>query len=68
MEFGSAVPLINGVESFVERSPPEIAGAVGAAVSIVIADASVNNEIFPLASVNVAVIFPEVSALPGVHE
>ena len=42
--------------------------AVGAVVSMVIADASVNNEICPLASVNVAVIFPEVSALPGVHE
>ena len=42
--------------------------AVGAVVSMVIANALVANEIFPLASVNVAVIFPEVSALPGVHE
>ena len=37
MEFASAVPLINGVESFVERSPSAIAGASGAVVSMVTA-------------------------------
>ena len=35
MEFASAVPLIVGVESLVERFPPAMAGAVGAVVSIV---------------------------------
>ena len=55
MEFASAVPLINGVESFVERSPSAIAGASGAVVSMVIATDVDAADSFPTASVALAV-------------
>ena len=68
MEFASAVPLINGVESFVERSPPAIAGALGAVVSIVIVRTDEGKETWPpTVVVRTAVISPEAIGAEGVN-
>ena len=54
-EFASAVPVIVGVESFVEEEVAKELGAFGAVVSIVRERADDSEEIFPSESVALAV-------------